>query len=87
MWLKNLYILGLDVYEGEKDYFFENRSTQNIKDTVLSRLISSPNVIVTGHQAFLTQEALSNIAECTLQSIKDFINGKKREALQYYIKE
>jgi D-lactate dehydrogenase len=75
------------VYEGEKDYFFENRSTQNIKDTLLSRLISSPNVIVTGHQAFLTQEALSNIAECTLQSIKDFVNGKKREALQYYIKE
>jgi D-lactate dehydrogenase len=78
---------GLDVYEGEKDYFFENRSTQNIKDSVLSQLISSPNVLVTGHQAFLTQEALSNIAESTLQSIKDFVGGKKREALTNYIKE
>jgi D-lactate dehydrogenase len=82
-----LFVSGLDVYEGEKDYFFENKSTENIKDTILARLISCPNVIVTGHQAFLTQEALNNIAESTLNSIKDFVNGKRGEALPNYIKQ
>lgn len=77
---------GLDVYEGEKEYFFENKSAQNIKDTVLSRLIASPNVVVSSHQAFLTQEALFNIAESTLNSVKEFVGGKKGDQLTNAIK-
>lgn len=71
---------------GEKEYFFENKSAQNIKDTVLSRLIASPNVVVSSHQAFLTQEALFNIAESTLNSVKEFVGGKKGEQLTNAIK-
>jgi len=67
---------GLDVYEGEKAYFFENKSEENIQDEVLARLIASHNVVVTSHQAFLTHEALSNIATSTLDSIKEFSQGK-----------
>ena len=56
----------LDVYEEEADIFFEDRSGHILNDDLLSRLISMPNVIVTSHQAFLTEEALNNIAETTL---------------------
>lgn len=63
--------LGLDVYEEEGDYFFEDRSTQVITDDVLARLLTFPNVLVTGHQAFFTQEALHAIAEITLGNLKD----------------
>ena len=59
----------LDVYEEEGDIFFEDRSGHILGDDVLSRLISMPNVIVTSHQAFLTEEALNNIAETTVQNI------------------
>ena len=59
----------LDVYEEEADVFFEDRSGHILNDDLLSRLISMPNVIVTSHQAFLTEEALSNIAETTAQNI------------------
>jgi len=59
----------LDVYEEEADIFFEDRSGHILNDDLLSRLISMPNVIVTSHQAFLTQEALNNIAETTVNNI------------------
>lgn len=59
----------LDVYEEEADLFFEDFSGHIISDDVLARLISMPNVIVTSHQAFLTEEALENIAETTVTSL------------------
>ena len=65
----------LDVYEEEADIFFEDRSGHIMDDELLSRLISMPNVIVTSHQAFLTEEALSNIAETTVNNILSFFNG------------
>ncbi len=70
---------GLDVYEEETELFFEDYSDEIIKDDILSTLISMPNVIVTSHQAFLTREALSSIAETTMKNLKDFFNGKKLE--------
>ena len=65
----------LDVYEEEADIFFEDRSGHIMDDELLSRLISMPNVIVTSHQAFLTEEALNNIAETTVKNILSCING------------
>ncbi len=62
----------LDVYEEESDLFFEDNSGHIMEDDTLARLISMPNVIVTSHQAFLTKEALTNIAETTLQNITSF---------------
>ncbi|MBO5212261.1 MAG: 2-hydroxyacid dehydrogenase [Clostridia bacterium] len=62
----------LDVYEEESDLFFEDNSGHIMEDDTLARLISMPNVIVTSHQAFLTEEALSNIAETTVKNIVDF---------------
>ncbi|WP_040764416.1 2-hydroxyacid dehydrogenase [Novipirellula maiorica] len=63
--------LGLDVYEEESDFFFEDLSNEVIPDDTLSRLLTFPNVIITGHQAFFTQEALQCIAETTMQNISD----------------
>ena len=62
----------LDVYEEEADVFFEDRSGHIRNDDLLSRLISMPNVIVTSHQAFLTEEALDNIAETTVNNILSY---------------
>ncbi len=59
----------LDVYEEESDFFFEDYSGHILDDDVLARLISMPNVIVTSHQAFLTREALSNIAATTVENL------------------
>lgn len=67
---------GLDVYEEESDIFFEDYSNSIIQDDVLARLISMPNVIVTSHQAFLTDEALKNIAETTLENLRQFFDGE-----------
>ena len=67
---------GLDVYEEEGDYFFEDRSNIVMDDDVLARLLSFNNVIVTSHQAFFTKEAMGNIAETTLNNIHDFVTGK-----------
>lgn len=67
---------GLDVYEEEGDYFYEDKSDKIIDDDALARLLSFNNVIVTSHQAFFTKEALSNIALTTLSNIKDFYEGK-----------
>ena len=59
----------LDVYEEESDFFFEDFSGHILDDDILARLISMPNVIVSSHQAFLTEEALSNIAETTVNNL------------------
>ena len=65
----------LDVYEEESGYFYEDLSGSIIDDDTLSRLISMPNVIVTSHQAFLTREALENIATTTVKNIKQISSG------------
>ena len=66
----------LDVYEEETDFFFEDMSGMIIKDDTLSLLISHPNVVMTSHQAFLTEEALKAIAKTTLQNFDDFFEGR-----------
>ena len=70
---------GLDVYEEETDYFFEDRSDRAVLDDILARLMTFPNVIVSSHQAFFTTEAERNIAETTMKSIDDFANGRQLE--------
>ena len=69
----------LDVYEEEEEYFFEDKSSQIVLDETLSLLLSMPNVLVSSHQAFLTQEALSNIAEVTLENLSAFFRGTPTE--------
>ncbi len=76
---KKIGYAGLDVYEEENEYFYEDKSDRIIDDDVLARLLSFNNVIVTSHQAFFTKEAMHNIAETTLQNIKDFETGKVLE--------
>ena len=66
----------LDVYEEEGDLFYEDCSEEIIEDDTLVRLISMPNVIVTSHQAFLTKEALSNIAATTVDNLLKFERGE-----------
>jgi D-lactate dehydrogenase len=68
--------LGLDVYEEEGDLFFEDLSGHILQDDVFARLMTFPNVVITGHQAFFTETALTNIAETTLKNISDFQEGK-----------
>jgi D-lactate dehydrogenase len=65
----------LDVYEEEADLFFDDKSGHILNDDVLARLLSMPNVLVTSHQAFLTKEALANIAETTIGNINSFFSG------------
>ncbi|MFA7256264.1 MAG: 2-hydroxyacid dehydrogenase [Kiritimatiellales bacterium] len=67
---------GLDVYEEEDEYFFEDRSGEVLTDDVLARLFTFPNVLVTAHQAFFTKEALTNIAETTLGNLDAFFHGE-----------
>jgi len=68
---------GLDVYEEEQAYFFEDHSLEPLSDDTLARLMTFPNVFVTGHQAFLTKEALDNIAGTTMLNVGEFLDGKK----------
>lgn len=77
--LKHKHIGGaaLDVYEEESAFFFKDCSAEIITDDVLARLLSFPNVLITGHQAFLTTTALSNIAEVTLNNFSSFLSGKE----------
>ena len=70
---------GLDVYENERDYFFEDESASVLEDDTLARLLSFNNVVLTSHQAFLTNEALNNIVETTFNNILSFA---KKEVLQ-----
>ncbi len=67
--------LGLDVYEEEADLFFENLSEKVIHDDVFTRLLSFPNVLITGHQAFFTQTALEEIARVTIENMTAFEQG------------
>ncbi len=69
----------LDVYEEESDLFFRDFSGHIVEDDTLARLISMPNVIVTSHQAFLTEEALENIAETTVKNLDAFRSGAPLE--------
>ncbi len=64
--------LGLDVYEEEEDLFFEDLSNEVIQDDQFARLLAFPNVLITGHQAFFTSEALESIADTTLSNISEF---------------
>ena len=64
--------LGLDVYEQEENLFFQDLSDQIISDDLFERLLTFPNVLITGHQAFFTDQALTNIADTTLNNIKRF---------------
>jgi len=66
----------LDVYEGEHDLFFRASTLEVIRDNAFKRLIKLPNVLMTGHQAFLTKEAVNTIAETTLMNMKNFEAGK-----------
>lgn len=68
---------GLDVYEEEQNYFYEDRSDKMIDDDKLALLLMMPNVIISSHQAFFTKEAMHNIAETTLQNISDWAQGKE----------
>lgn len=61
--------LGLDVYEEEADLFFEDLSDQVLHDDIFSRLLTFPNVLITGHQAFFTREAMTNIAATTMDNL------------------
>lgn len=70
---------GLDVYEEESSLFFEDFSGNIMQDDILSLLINMPNVIVTSHQAFLTKEALSNIAHITIDNLQSFFDGRPLE--------
>jgi D-lactate dehydrogenase len=69
--------VGLDVYEEEEAFFFQDHSERGINDDTLARLISFPNVLISSHQAFLTKEALTNIAETTLFNLREFHQTKK----------
>jgi len=67
---------GLDVYEEESEFFFEDLSDRILSDDILGRLISFNNVIITSHQGFFTREALNNIANTTMENINEFFSGK-----------
>lgn len=71
--------LGIDVYENEAGLFFEDKSEDILDDDVFTRLVTFPNVIVTGHQGFFTREALNGIAQTTIQSVVDFAKGNPLE--------
>lgn len=69
--------LALDVYEGESQIFYKDHGNQIIQDDELMRLMTFPNVIICGHQAFFTEEALTEIAEATLRNLEDFVEGRR----------
>lgn len=72
--------VGLDVYEEETDNVFENREDDILESSITSRLLSFPNVIVTSHQAFLTDEALEAISYTTMENAKSFMEGNLIES-------
>jgi D-lactate dehydrogenase len=75
--------LALDVYEQEADLFYRDLSSSVVSDDVFERLLSFPNVIVTGHQAFFTREAVTTISETTIKSVTEFASGQAlSEAIQ-----
>ncbi len=76
---------GLDVYEHEKSIFFFNHSDQELNDTLFERLLNHSNVLITGHQAFLTREALAGIAGTTIDNLNQWESGAAsiNEVMQY----
>ena len=78
---------GLDVYEWESEYFFKDLSDENLQDETLVRLLSFNNVILTSHQSFLTEQALQNIADCTMDNIRLFAEGKTFKQLPNHVDE
>lgn len=72
---KKIGYLGIDVYEQEEDLFFKNLSQEILMDEQIARLMTFPNVLITGHQAFLTKEALSQIADTTLLNLEEITKG------------
>jgi D-lactate dehydrogenase len=68
--------LALDVYEAEGELFYNDHSSHIIQDDMLMRLMTFPNVVVCGHQAFFTEEALTEIAECTINNLEEWITNK-----------
>ena len=79
---------GLDVYEEESDLFFEDKSLELMDDEVLSLLLTLPNVLITAHQAFLTDEALEAIAGTTLGSVRAFFAGEPlQNEICYYCQQ
>ena len=68
--------LGLDVYEHEKGLFFGNHSAEQLRDTTYAKLLTYPNVFLTGHQAYLTREALTNIADAAVASLDAWDRGQ-----------
>eukprot|EP00727_Mastigamoeba_balamuthi_P013920 m51a1_g9150 putative d-lactate dehydrogenase (354) ;mRNA; f:102553-103765 len=70
--------LGIDVYENESPFFFQDLSGRVMKDATLARLLSFPNVLMTAHQAFMTSDALLNICDVTLENAELFLQGKWR---------
>jgi D-lactate dehydrogenase len=71
--------VGLDVYEEEAQIFYQDLSDEIIPDAVITQLLTFPNVLVTGHQAFFTEEAMAIIARTTIQNISDFVAGHENE--------
>ena len=65
------------MYEEEGEWFFEDHSEKGIQDDTLALLTAMPNVLVTSHQAFFTEEALKNIADVTLENLDDYFAGKE----------
>jgi D-lactate dehydrogenase len=76
---------GLDVYEEEASIFFHDKSGEVITDDVFARLTTFNNVVITSHQGFLTKEALSNIAQTTLLSFAEFVEGQRGDGLTYVV--
>lgn len=74
--LQKIGALGMDVYENERDLFFEDKSNDVIQDDIFRRLSACHNVLFTGHQAFLTAEALTGISQTTLQNISQLAAGE-----------
>jgi D-lactate dehydrogenase len=71
--------VGLDVYEEESHLYYQDLSDEVISDDVITRLLTFPNVLITGHQAFFTREALNMIAKTTIENINDFAAGRSNE--------
>ena len=69
------FAVGLDVYEEETDFVYEDMSERILPSSTIQRLLSFPNVTMTSHQGFFTEEALTNIAETTLENASAFMNG------------
>lgn len=76
-------VAGLDVYEEEADYFYQDTSDRIMDDDMLARLLSFNNVILTSHQGFFTREALDNIARTTLENIQAFSHGECLNEVKY----